>query len=456
MRPKKVEALVLCVDRDDDLGKKAGVRGPVIGEEANFDAARALALADPEESDVNAIYAAVKVKRESEHLYKGVEVVTLTGDKEVGVKSDQKIGNQLVRLLDAYKPKGVILVTDGAEDDEVMPIIQSETKILSVKNVTVKQARPLESAYFKLQDFFHRIAENPHQARLLFGLPGALLLLIVLLSFFGIPIVEAILIMLAIYLLAKGFGYDEQLFSGLSEVKESLLQGNIYRVFNILAVLLLVFCLVTGYLQLKKNLVNIYRPGSLANPSSVWDAIGSQPLLAANFMLFSRSGIDLAAMDLMLIAFSLVAIGFMVHNFLIKDYLKIKRYTYILLFVALVKYISSPLYWAIIFLNSESTTITIEGFDPLQNLLISLLVSFVAVLVVHYLLKIVFFDYISRKKRLEKRYVGQEVLTKKGKKLGRVTGIVMRGADVKGLQIKKRFFPMKDVQDMNKVIVVSE
>ena len=40
--------LILCVDRDDDLGFKAAVTGPVIGKEACISAANSLGLIDPE------------------------------------------------------------------------------------------------------------------------------------------------------------------------------------------------------------------------------------------------------------------------------------------------------------------------------------------------------------------------------------------------------------------------
>jgi uncharacterized membrane protein len=454
---KNVEALVLCIDRDNDLGRKASIRGPVIGEEANFKAAKALALADPEDSDTNGIFAAIKTKRESEHLYRGVEVITLTGDKDVGVKSDQKVGNQLVRVLEEYEPRGVILVTDGSEDDEILPLLQSETKILSVNTISVKAARPLESAYFKMQDFFGRVAENPQQAKMVFGIPGFLLFLIVFLSYFGIPIVEVILGIVGIYLLAKGFGYDEQLFSGLSEVKGSMLQGNIYRVFNMIAILVLVLALITGYLQVQKNLSAIYRPNTLNNPASVGDALLSQPILTANFMLFSSAGSEFAAMDMIVVAVILVAIGFMLHNFLRKEYLRIKKHVYIIMLAILVKYISTSLYWALISVFGDSTTIPVpEAFDPFQNLLIVMLISFVAVLVVHYLLKIIFFDYITRKKQLEKKYIGRGMVSKKGKKIGTVTGLVMKGNDVKGLQVKRKYYPLKSITSKGKKLMVDE
>ncbi len=450
----RVEALILCIDRDDDLGKKAGVRGPVIGERENFRAAQALGVADPEDSDVNAIFAAIKTKREVSHLYKGTEIVTLTGDKEVGVKSDQKIRNQLLRVLDRFKPEGVIVVSDGTEDDKILPLIQSETKILGVNTVTVKLSRPLESAYFRLQDFFKKVGENPHQARVLFGIPGALIFLIVLLSYIGISMVDLILATLGIYLLAKGFGYDEQLFNGLSEVKNSLVRGNIYKVFNLIGVFIIALALITGYLQLQKNLDAIYRPGSLANPRDVGDAFISQPLLSLNFFLFSASGVALTSMDLLLAALVVIAVGFIIHNFLMHEYLKIKRYIYVILLAILIGNMERGIYWFIINLSEGSTTITVEGFDPVQNLMISLLIAFVVLLISHYLLKIVFFDYIEKKRELERAYIGREVVDKTGKRLGSVSKVSVKGGAVVGISIKRRYYPIEEISERGGRLVV--
>lgn len=482
-KPKTIEALVLCVDRDDDLGKKAGVKSPVIGEDANFAAAKALAMADPEDSDVNAILAAIKVKRECDHLYKGVEVVTITGDKEVGVKSDQKLGNQLVRILEEFKPKGVILVTDGAEDEAIIPLIQSETKILSVKTVTVKLSRPLESAYFKIQEFFKRIGDNPQQARMMFGLPGFLILTMVLLSYLGIPVWEVVFALIGIYLIAKGFGYDEQLFSGLSEVKSSLFEGRIYKVFNILAVLVLVIAAVVGYYALKDNLDSMYQPGSRIPltcvedaageqtctgrplgiaPGSVTDAFSQFPLLSLNFALFYPPGGG--ASDLILAALVIMAVGFSMHNFVKREYLKIKKYLYVLIAAGLVKYVSPAIYWAVLYLHSDSnhivsdnpTALEVSASAATQNLLIAVLISFVVLFVVHYLLKIVFFDYISRRKQLEDKYVGKWIAGKDGKKLGQVTRIVVNANELKGIGMKKKYYPIEDVQFKGEEIVVKE
>ena len=54
-----VRTLVITIDRDNDLGVKAGIRGPVIGRKATLTAALKLGIADPEESDTNAILGAL-------------------------------------------------------------------------------------------------------------------------------------------------------------------------------------------------------------------------------------------------------------------------------------------------------------------------------------------------------------------------------------------------------------
>ena len=53
--------LILCIDGDDDIGKKGGIDTPVLNREANIEAATSLALADPEEADANAMFGAVKL-----------------------------------------------------------------------------------------------------------------------------------------------------------------------------------------------------------------------------------------------------------------------------------------------------------------------------------------------------------------------------------------------------------
>ena len=91
-----MKSLILNIDRDDDLGRKTKIRGPVIGEAKVLAAACALARVDPSETDSNAMFASLKLFDE----IKGQkEVAIITGSVRVGYESDLEIGKQLDKLL---------------------------------------------------------------------------------------------------------------------------------------------------------------------------------------------------------------------------------------------------------------------------------------------------------------------------------------------------------------------
>ncbi|MEM4702165.1 MAG: DUF373 family protein, partial [Archaeoglobaceae archaeon] len=85
-----VKKLVLTIDRDDDLGQKTGISSPGIGRENVLQAAIRLILADPEDSDANAMFSAVKIYDELIEKGEDCEVVVVAGDKNVGKVSDNK------------------------------------------------------------------------------------------------------------------------------------------------------------------------------------------------------------------------------------------------------------------------------------------------------------------------------------------------------------------------------
>ena len=143
--------LVLTVDRDNDLGIKTAIRGPVVGRRQVLTAALKLGIADPEESDTNAILGALsqhdnlsEISAEEDE----VEIAILTGDEKVGIRSDRAIAAQLEEVVAAFQPDKAILVTDGAEDESVLPIIQSQVRIDHVEKIIVKQSKGIEGTYY--------------------------------------------------------------------------------------------------------------------------------------------------------------------------------------------------------------------------------------------------------------------------------------------------------------------
>ena len=142
------KTLVLAVDRDDDYGVKANVETPIIGFDQCRDAAVSLGVVDPEDSDVNGLFAALNIYRELSEDGRDVEVALICGDKKVGHISDSVVIDELEAVLKEVQPDRVILVGDGAEDEYVYPIVSSRVPIDSVKKVYVKQAPGLEGAFY--------------------------------------------------------------------------------------------------------------------------------------------------------------------------------------------------------------------------------------------------------------------------------------------------------------------
>ena len=142
------KTLVLVVDRDDDFGVKGKVNTPVIGVQNCLDAATAFGIADPEDSDLNALFAAVSVCLEIQEDGHEADVALICGDEKVGHRSDLALVSQLEEVLDEIEPDSVVLVGDGAEDEYIYPIISSRAHVDSVRKVYVKQAPGIEGSFY--------------------------------------------------------------------------------------------------------------------------------------------------------------------------------------------------------------------------------------------------------------------------------------------------------------------
>jgi putative membrane protein len=232
---KKEKILILCVDRDGDIKSKLGEAGPIYGREKTLDVAAKLALKDPSESDANALFGTVKIGDELAEEDKDVEIAAITGSENVGVESDAIISEQLEEVLKSVEPDGVVLVTDGAEDEYILPIIQSRTKVISVKRVIVKQSEQLESTYYAIQSFLKDVIRDPKLARVVFGIPG---IAFILYWFFGEHGWRLTVGIVGTFLLIKGFGLEDQLRGFYEEFKSSFTTGRVSFFFYAVAVLI--------------------------------------------------------------------------------------------------------------------------------------------------------------------------------------------------------------------------
>ncbi|MFH1895211.1 MAG: DUF373 family protein [archaeon] len=239
--------MVVCVDRDNDLGRKAGVLGPVIGRQNNLNAAAKLGVADPGESDVNCLFGAIKKFDEVKKYYSAVEIVTLTGVGKQDFESDKEINEQLDKVLQEFPAEGFVLVTDGAEDDQVLPILQSRAPIISKETIIVKQASEVESTYYTIKEAL----KDPYLARIVFGVPG---LILILYYVFGDLSIKLISLFLGFYLILKGFGIEEKMISTTRDFFQNISISRASFIFYVGSLFILAFGVYQAFTAFNESL----------------------------------------------------------------------------------------------------------------------------------------------------------------------------------------------------------
>lgn len=233
------------MDRDDDLGQKAGVKTPVVGRDAALQAAMKLALADPEEADTNAIFAAVKKLDELRASGIDGEVAVVCGEESRGFQADRKVRREVESVLQGSNYTGIVFVSDGGDDEQVLPVLQSIRPIASVYRIAIKHSRTVEETYMVLGRYLRMLVFETRYSRWFLGVPGLILLLA------GVLIVSnrvfeaqlATLLILGGAFFVRGFGVDRSIAGILSQRPYGYI-----RLFSIMTgVLVLLVGISSGY-----------------------------------------------------------------------------------------------------------------------------------------------------------------------------------------------------------------
>jgi len=169
--------LVICIDRDDDLGRKTGIPTPVVGRDACIEAAQRLALEDPEDADSNSIFFAIKTYEDLVSKGYKAQVVTVTGVENRGVQADEKVASEIRSVLKKFSANGAVIVSDGEDDEMVIPVIQNIIPIISVQRVVMQVSRTIEHSYAVFGKFLKLVMYNPKYSKFFLGVPGILLLI---------------------------------------------------------------------------------------------------------------------------------------------------------------------------------------------------------------------------------------------------------------------------------------
>ncbi|MDR0768078.1 MAG: DUF373 family protein [Methanosarcinales archaeon] len=239
-----MDTLVICIDRDNDLGEKAKVITPVIGRGANIAAAVSLATVDPEDSDTNTIFGGIRILDELRSLGVDAEIVAFAGDKNVGTISDKKIADQLDEFLASQDVKSAIFVSDGAEDESLIPLVQSRIKVDSVQRIVVMQSENLESTYYMIKNFL----KDPKLLQPFFVPIGLALIIYALAMATNNPELAIIgtLLIVGTYMILRAYSLNDKLILSWAALKKSFHSHQLSFVTTITAILLFIVGTISG------------------------------------------------------------------------------------------------------------------------------------------------------------------------------------------------------------------
>ncbi len=220
-----MSTLVVCVDRTDDVGRKTGIETPVVGWEAVHSLVTEMGLSDPEDSAVNSLLEALRIARDLRDTDEQAIVAVVSGASDSVVGADRAVATQLDELIDHHDPDSAVVVIDSAQDERLVPIVESRLPVDAVDRVVVRQAHNLESTYYLLKQF---LADEELRQTVLVPIGITLLVFPLLQAIAGFGAAMAtIAAVIGGFLLYKGFGVDDHVSDLPAQARDMLYSGQV-------------------------------------------------------------------------------------------------------------------------------------------------------------------------------------------------------------------------------------
>jgi putative membrane protein len=193
---------------------------------------------------VNAIFQGIRIYDDLLKRGEGASIAILAGDHMDMIQGDRKIAADLEEVIRLTGAGSCILISDGAEDEFVLPIIQSRIQVASVRRVIVSQMPNLESSYYTIK----KLMDDPKVSRVFLVPIGLAMLLYAVATLMGYPEGATVIVLgvVGIYILFRVFGIDEVFGAGVSSLRSSLEKGRFSFVTSVSAIVLAIIGIVLG------------------------------------------------------------------------------------------------------------------------------------------------------------------------------------------------------------------
>lgn len=235
---KRDKILVLVVDLDDDVGA-IGVKTPVLGYKDILETTIRFGLNRPDDSDLNALFKALQLyERLSKEGY-CVDVALVSGFKGDPFKSFTKITNELSTLKEETGFTHIYFVSDGAVDENVLPIVSNYGRVVGVERSLVEQHRGVEETYILLGRYIKKAFTEQPYVKYFLGVPGLIIFAYLTLNLLGLGkfIFEFSLLVFSILMIGVGFGIADKI---RDYWRASVFSG----ILLVMSISLLIYCLI--------------------------------------------------------------------------------------------------------------------------------------------------------------------------------------------------------------------
>ncbi len=208
---KHRKLVVLCVDKDADIWV-VNRNTPIIGFDNVLKLAVDFAIVKPEDSDANAIFAALNIAQRLRKEGYNVEVAVVAGDPVDDLKAGLRIKQEVLKVKEYTKADAAIMVSDGKDDEVIVPVVHSILPIESIKRVVVEQARGVEETYILIGRYLRKIFEEPRFSKIFLGVPGVIIFLSSILTAFGLldKVTLVALGIIGLTMIFRGFSLDKK------------------------------------------------------------------------------------------------------------------------------------------------------------------------------------------------------------------------------------------------------
>ena len=294
------------------------------------------------------------------------EVAIVAGKTNGGIEADQKLGEEFRNISSDHHIKGVVLVTDGVNDKEILPILQSEIPVISVKRVVVKHSRSMEESYAILGRYLRMLIYDRRYSRYALGVPGLLLLIFGSLTYFRFER-EAFLIsigILGIAAIIRGFELDK-----IASDFTKLTPEGYVRLFSTLAsILTIIVAILQGY--------------TIASETSEYSRVIADPNLIMSYGSYLLGVMLEGSIDLIWVGITISLVGALLYHRLRKS-------------IAIVRDVVALVMLGLLYIPIREFSLILSGSGSTVNLISYLLIGLAST----FILIPFIYKYLRSKKR---------------------------------------------------------